>query len=367
MSMDKQALNLKKLLGLEKTMEEIAEREAKQRAKLLKELEKQEKNKKALEEKAKKINAEMDRLKRELDPLTNLAKSVDEAKEKALKMLYGKENLQEGKIEKFVEKVKAVYRKDIDKIRDQLDVAKKVDKHGIFNKEVNKKVNRALTQALNFSHAEHEQKFATAFKQFAKKSEYKVEGKRGEIGGVTVGGWPEKGTLKYQGSDKKTMVTFKWYDPGKMNKLLTQGIFSTSWFKASLTVKGEIKKSASHPSYFILHTVGRKGSVFGKYARSTFNPSTLAGYVKPKVVESAASATKSTKSTNSRRASVQLFNLRQATIIHLHHHPELREHVQPLLDNRTASTADFRNRMIRLAYAKKELRAHLVPLIAVFG
>lgn len=367
--MDKQALNLKKLLGLEETVEAIIAREQKQREKLMKELEKKDLKKKELEKQRKKLDEEMDRLKSELDPMVSSAKSVEEAKEKALEMLYKKENLQEGKIEKFVEKVKGVYRKDIDKLRNKMDKAKAADKHGLFNRETNKKLNRALAQALNFSHPAHERLIKAAFKKFAKKSEYKVPGKRGEIGGITVGGWPDKGTLKFQGSTKNA-VTFKWYDPGKMNKLLTQGIFSTSWIKASLTVKGELRSSASHPTYFILHTVGRKGSVFGKYARSTFNPSTLAGYVKPKVVESAAKSaksTKSTKSTNTRRASEQLFNLRQATTIHLSHHPELRTDVLPLLQNRTASQSELRERMIRLAYEKKELRPHLVPLVHVFG
>ena len=363
MSMDKQALNLKKLFGLEDTIEQIIAREQKQREKLLKDLEKQDLKKKELEEKRKKIEQEMDRLRQELDPMISIAKQVQESKDKALEMLRKKENLQEGKIEKFVEKVKGVYRKDIDKLRDRMDKAKAADKHGLFNREVNKKINKALAQALNFTHPAHDREMKTAFKKFAKKAEYKVPGKRGEIGGVVVGGWPDKGTLKFQGKSRNA-VTFKWYDPGKMNKLLTQGIFSTSWIKASLTVKGELKFSASHPIYFILHTVGRKGSLFGKYPRSTFSPNTLAGYVKPKVVESAA---KSAKSTRNRRASEQLFNLRQATTIHLSHHPELRADVLPLLENRTASQSELRERMIRLAYEKKELRPHLVPLVHVFG
>jgi len=356
MSVQKEAF-LKKLLGLEDTMEKIVEREQKQREKIIKQLEEQEENKKKLAEKIKKLEEEMDKTKKALDPLTNLSKTINDAKEKALKMLYGKDDLQMGTILKVIEKVKGVYRKDLDELRTQIDKAKKTDKHGVFNKDVNKKINRSITRALQFTHPEHEKAMRDAFKTFAKKCEIKVPGKPGEVGGIMIGGFPRAGTLKFQ-SASENKVNFKWYDPDKLSKLLTQGVFSTSWFKASVNVVGELAIDANRPSFFKLYTLGKKNPMFHV---STFNPKRMTSFVKPKVVESAAARK------HKRTASQARFNLRQATLIHLSHHPELKKDVMPLLSNKTASASDLRGQMIRLAYAKKELRPHLVPLVVFFG
>ena len=183
-------------------------------------------------------------------------------------------------------------------------------------------------------------------------------------------GFPNKGTLKVNSVSDKAYggVQFLWYEAKFMNTLLSQGVFTKSWRSGTIPVEARLMKLSPWGISFFVIDKAKKGSMkLGRNAKSTFNPKMLAGYkVKPHYVESVAGDAK--KNHGARKASEeQLFNLRQATTIHLSHHPELRADVLPLLQNRTASQSELRERMIRLAYEKKELRPHLVPLVHVFG